>query len=66
MNHAATANFADASRNMLPDLPPPPRGWRWVGAACGGNYHLVPDPNFAGERAPDPYSGRLVPGSEPV
>ena len=51
-NHAATINFADASGNLVPDLPPLPPGWIWTAAACGVNYHPVPDPKFVGERAP--------------
>lgn len=58
-NCAATINFADASRNLLPDLPELPPGWIWAAAACGGNYHVAPDPKFVGDRGPEPDPDRL-------
>ena len=54
MTRSASTNFADASVNMLPQLKKLPPGWKWVGAPCGGNYHIVEDPDHVGERAPRP------------
>lgn len=50
MTRAASANFADASRNMEPEPLPPGWVYRW----SGGHYAIVRDPNFIGEPAPPP------------
>ena len=55
-SRSASANFADASVNMLPHpLPDLPPGWIYGERTGGfGPHAIVEDPDFVGERPPRP------------